>query len=144
MTRTGRLQPVIEHNDKKEQRALLEVSRSLGVLEMEQGRLDQLKDYRLEYLQDKQQDAGLFTPLQLQEYNRFLQQLEQTIARQQEVVTLREQELEQKRRSWQATRIDSRVMHKVVEKLEQQESIEQERKEQKVQDEFAQRKNPRR
>ena len=143
MTRTRRLRPVVQHTDKKEQQALREVAQSQGLLDMELNRLEQLKDYKLDYLQKKKYDIGVFTPIQLQEFNRFMQQLDQTIERQMDVVALRERELEDKRRQWSITRIDSKKMHKVVEKLEHQENVEQLRKEQKVMDEFAQRKNNR-
>lgn len=140
MTRAQRLHPVVEHTDKKEQRALQEVAMSQNLLDTEIARQAQLQDYKLEYLQKKKYDIGVFTPHELQEFNRFMQQLDQTIERQIEVVALRRQELEQKREIWNAMRVDSKKMHKVVEKLRQQESAEQARKEQKALDEFAQRK----
>jgi flagellar FliJ protein len=144
MTRSQRLHPVVQHTDKKEQRALQEVAVSQNLLEIEQARQVQLQNYKLEYLEKKKYDIGVFTPHELQEFNRFLQQLDQTIERQMEVVELRQQELSQKRQLWNAMRIDSKKMHKVVEKLQQQEFVEQERKEQKALDEFAQRKFNRR
>ncbi|MBT8435328.1 MAG: flagellar export protein FliJ [Gammaproteobacteria bacterium] len=144
MTRSQRLHPVVEHTDKKEQRALQEVAVSQNLVNTEQARLVQLQNYKLEYLEKKKYDIGVFTPHELQEFNRFLQQLDQTIERQMEVVELRQQELTQKRKLWNAMRIDSKKMHKVVEKLQQQEFAEQERKEQKALDEFAQRKFNRR
>ena len=104
-----------------------------------QGRLKQLQDYKIEYLQKKKYDIGVFTPLELQEFNRFMQQLDQTIERQMELVDLRLLELENKSQLWTATRIDSKKMHKVVDRLRQQEILEQERKEQKALDEFSQR-----
>jgi flagellar FliJ protein len=144
MTRSQRLHPVVQHTDKKEQRALQEVAVSQNLLEIEQARQVQLQNYKLEYLEKKKYDIGVFTPHELQEFNRFLQQLDQTIERQMEVVELRQQELSQKRQLWNAMRIDSKKMHKVVEKLQRQEFVEQERKEQKELDEFAQRKFNRR
>ena len=144
MTRSQRLHPVIQHTDKKEQRALQEVAVSQNLFEIEQARQVQLQNYKLEYLEKKKYDIGVFTPHELQEFNRFLQQLDQTIERQMEVVELRQQELSQKRQLWNAMRIDSKKMHKVVEKLQKQEFVEQERKEQKELDEFAQRKFNRR
>jgi len=141
MTRTQRLGPVVQHTDKKQQRALQEFAQSRAVLDDEQTRLTQLQDYKLDYLHKKKYDIGVFTPIELQEFNRFMQQLDQTIERQVEVIALRQQELEHKRQLWTATRIDSKKMHKVVEKMQQQEFVEQERKEQKALDEFTQRNN---
>lgn len=144
MTRTERLQPVVEHTDKKKQQALREMARCQKELDGELALLRQLQDYKREYLQRGEPDAELFTPLQLQEFNRFLQQLETTIAGQQQIVERSRREFERKQEAWLATRVDSKMMHKVVDKLERQQSVDQERKEQKVQDEFAQRGNPRR
>ena len=107
------------------------------MLEIEKKRLLQLQDYKLEYLEKKKYDIGVFTPVELQEFNRFMQQLDATIERQMDVVALRERELEQKREQWNLKRIDSKKMHKVVEKLERQEVVELERSEQKALDEFA-------
>ncbi len=139
MTRTRRLNQVVQHTDKKEQQALQQVALSRGALEVEQQRLARLHEYRLEYQQKKGLDRGLFTPVELQDYNRFLEQLDQTILRQAELVELRQRELEQKRQLWTLTRIDSKKMHKLVDKLQHQEVVERERKEQKALDEFAQR-----
>ena len=144
MTRTRRLRPVVQHTDKKEQQALQQVAQSQGILEIEQARQAQLQDYKLDYLQKKKHDMGVFTPLELQEFNRFMQQLDATIERQMDVVQLRQREVEQKREVWNASRIDSKVMHKVVEKLQKQEFVEQERREQKELDEFTQRNKSRR
>ncbi len=139
MTRAQRLNPVVQHTDKKEREALQQVAASQGVLEIEKKRLLQLQDYKIEYLEKKKYDIGVFTPVQLQEFNRFMQQLDNTILRQMDLVGLRERELEQKRAAWKLKRIDSKKMHKVVEKLEREAVVELERKEQKVLDEFAQR-----
>ena len=143
MTRTQRLQPVVRHTNKKERQALQQVAQSQAELEIEKGRLAQLQDYKIEYLQKKKYDIGVFTPHELQQFNRFMQQLDQTIERQMDLVDLRQQELEEKRKLWTATRIDSKKMHKVVEKLQKQETLELERKEQKALDEFAQRQSKR-
>lgn len=141
MTRTQRLRPVVHHTDKKEREALQQVAAGQGVLDIEKNRLVQLQDYKLEYLQKKKYEIGVFTSLELQEFNRFMQQLDLTIERQMDLVGLRERELDQKRQQWNLTRIDSKKMHKVVEKLQRQEVVESERREQKVLDEFAQRNN---
>lgn len=143
MTRTQRLRPVVQHTDKKERQALQEVAQSQAELEIEKGRLVQLQDYKIEYLQKKKYDIGVFTPLELQEFNRFMHQLDQTIERQMDLVEIRQQALEQKRLLWTETRIDSKKMHKIVDKLKRQETVEQERREQKVLDEFAQRQSNR-
>ncbi len=143
MTRTERLKPVVKHTDSKEKQALQQVAQSQAELEIEQGRLTQLQDYKLEYLQKKKYDIGVFTPIELQEFNRFMQQLEETIERQMDLVKQRHRELERKRQLWTETRIDSKKMHRIVEKLQRQEFVDRERREQKMLDEFAQRRSNR-
>jgi flagellar FliJ protein len=140
MRRIKRLDPVVQHVDKKKDKALQAVAFSQGQVSTEKNRLDQLKIYRNDYLKNKGQLQQACSSLELQEYNRFLVQLDDTIKKQLDVIRLRETELDTKRRAWQITRVDSKVMHKVVENLEQHELLQQERMEQKSMDEFAQRK----
>lgn len=140
MTRTQRLQPVVRHADKKQQQALQAVAKSQAVFEAELGRLQQLNTYRQEY---QKNSSSLCSAYELQELQRFLSQLDDTIVKQQELVSIREMELEQIRQAWKLTRVDSKMMNKVVQNIEKQESIEEERKEQKVLDEFCQRITPR-
>lgn len=139
MTRTERLQPVVQFTDKKQQQALLEVAHCQRMLELEEKRLAQLKSYKREYLGKQQQDKTVCRAIELQEFHRFIEQLEQTINKQQELVDLRQREFDAKRNSWKATRVDSKVMHKVVENLQQQEVVAEAREEQKSLDEFSQR-----
>ena len=141
MTRARRLQPLVQHTDDKEQRALREFAASQGLLESERARLAQLEAYRLEYLEKRQRRTALYSPVELQEFNRFLQQLEQAIECQRDVIRQRERDLAGKRRSWYATRADSKAIHNVVDRLQRQDDYEQERSEQKALDEFSQRKN---
>lgn len=137
MTRIRRLQPVVEHTDQQEKRALQELAQSQAMYEIEQQRLQQLRDYKREYLERGETDGGICSPIQLQEFNRFLQQLDTTIERQLEIVELRQRELEQKRLSWRDRQIDAKVLHKAVERIRRQELREQDRSEQKTMDEFA-------
>ena len=141
MTRTERLQPVVRHTDQKEKKALQAMASSQGELELEKNKLGQLKSYKKEYLQNHTHDNRLYSPLELQEFNRFLEQLDQSIKQQAEVIELRKKELDHKRESWQSTHIDSRVMHKVVDNLQRQEQVLENRREQKQMDELSQIKN---
>lgn len=140
MRRIKRLDPVVKHVDKKQEKALQAVAFGQGQVSTEKNRLDQLMVYRKGYLENKGQVQQACSVIELQEYSRFLVQLDDTIKKQLEVIRLRETELDIKRRAWQTTRVDSNIMHKVVENLEQQDLLQQERKEQKSMDEFAQRK----
>ncbi len=138
MTRTERLDPVVQHVDKKQEAALKEVALSQSRMEVEKNKLQQLNAYHSEYLNRQQQSSC--SVMELQEYHRFLDQLNLTIKQQLEVIKRCELELEQKRKIWQETLVNSNAMHKAVENLQQQEDFLQQRIEQKALDEFSQRK----
>ncbi|MCP4492715.1 MAG: flagellar export protein FliJ [Gammaproteobacteria bacterium] len=135
MTRAERLDPIIQHIDKKQQVALKAVLISQSQVGEEENKLQQLNAYRSEYLNRQQQSSC--AAMELQEYHRFLEQLDLTIKQQLEVIKHREFELEQKRKIWQETRVNSKVMHKAVDNLQQQEDFVQQRIEQKALDEFS-------
>lgn len=140
MTRTERLDPVVQLADKKQQQALKELALSQTRVANEKARLAQLKAYRDEYLDTQDRTDISWPALELQEFNRFISQLDDTIKSQLDVISLREQELAAKRDNWQKTRVNSKAMHKVVENLNQQELVEEDRSEQKIMDELSQRK----
>ena len=140
MTRTERLQPVVKHTENKEKKALEAMALSQGELELEKTRLSQLKSYKQEYFQSHSQQNRVYSSLELQEFNRFLAQLDQSIDQQIKLIELRETELDYKRRSWQTTHMESKVMNKVVDNLQRQEQILESRREQKQMDELSQRK----
>lgn len=140
MTRTERLDSVVQHADKKEQEALKAVALSQGQVEAEKVKLRQLKSYRSEYLNKQSSTNISCSVMEIQEFNRFLAQLEDTIEKQIDVIRVRENELERKRKSWLESRVKSNVMHKVVENLQAEEEKQNNRNEQKSMDEFSQRK----
>ena len=141
MTRSERLNPVVSHTDKKELQALQAVAVSQNELEMEQVKIDQLKSYKTEYLNKQSTTGMVYSAIDLQEFNRFIGQLDQTIRQQAEIVELRRQALDSKRKIWQTNRINSKVIHKVVNNLHQSERLQADKTEQKVMDELSQRKS---
>ena len=136
--RTKKLQPVIRHVDKNEQEAMQAVAYSQKQLQLQQEILEKLHDYKQEYI-DKQGQPGQvsFNVLQLQEFNRFLLQLDETIHKQQQVVDLAAREVEIKRQKWQGHRSRSQAMHKVVDRMAALEQQQEQLTEQKFMDEIA-------
>lgn len=141
MTRTERLDPVVTHTDKKERQALQAVAASQRELDIELTKISQLKSYKAEYLNQHSTKNSIYSAIGLQEFNRFIDQLDQTIKQQSEIVEMRTQALNSKRNIWQATLINSKVMHKVVENLHKAELRQEDKIEQKVMDELSQRKS---
>ncbi len=139
MTRIQRLQPAVKHAGEKERSALQRVARSQAALELERQRLAQLRRYKVEYLERRGGVQAVVSPVELQDFHRFIEQLDRTIEGQLERVAQHERDVELKRRLWQASRLDSKKVQQVVENLEQEASREERRRDQKLQDEFAQR-----
>ena len=137
MSRSRRLQPVVRHVDDLEQRALREVARCQNELTVEQNRLQQLQQYRYEYQARRNNTGQTFSSFELVEYQRFLRQLDQTIEQQMLVLKQCEFTLNNKRDQWKETRVNSKLMHKVVDNLDLQERNRQEKLEQKELDEHS-------
>jgi flagellar FliJ protein len=140
MTRIERLDPIVSHTDKKQRLALQAVALSQSELEVEITKIGQLKSYKTEYLNKQAEKNKVYSAITLQEFIRFIDQLDQTIERQNEVIEMRRRTLDQKRLIWQSTRMNSKAMHKVVDNLHQAERVLEEKMEQKVMDELSQRK----
>jgi flagellar protein FliJ len=139
MTRIERLNPVVKHNDDLEQKALQNVADSQSLLVKEESQLEQLNSYRKDYQMQQSHSNNVCSVFELQEYNRFLAQLDNTIERQAAVVATRQRELEIKRKHWNSSRIDAAALHKVVEHLNKAEQQQMSKIEQKLLDEFSQR-----
>jgi flagellar export protein FliJ len=138
MTRTKKLQPVVQHVDQKEQNALQSVAASQRQLELQQTRLRQLRDYKNEYTdRHLKPQSIIYTAFQFQEYNRFLTQLDETIKRQEQVMQMAQREVEIKRQKWKLSRSRSEAMHKVVDRIQATEHQQAEKLEQKMMDEAA-------
>lgn len=137
MKRSRRLKPVVQHVDDLEQQALKEVAVCQNQLASEQQRLQQLQQYRYEYQARRDTANAVYSSIELVEYQRFLQQLDHTITQQQLVLKRCEVALNGKRELWKETRMNSRLMHKVVDNLNQQEVRHQEKLEQKEMDEHS-------
>ncbi len=137
MTRIRKLAPVVDHVEKLEQDALKAVAFSQQRLQQQQQRLDQLIAYREEYADRHSNGPVTYGAMQLREFQRFMAQLDQTIEQQREVVRLAEREVEFKRQKWKITRTRSDAMHKMIERISEQERKQLQQREQKAMDEHA-------
>jgi flagellar FliJ protein len=140
MTRIERLNPVVSHTEKKERQALQAMATCKNEHESELRKVEQLKSYKTEYMNKQSQENMTYSPFELQEFRRFIDQLDQTINQQGKIVEIRRKALDHQRKVWQAIRIKSKVIHKVVDNLKRAERLQEDRIEQKVMDELSQRK----
>ncbi len=138
MSRSRKLAPVVDHVEKNEQTALQSVAFSQQQLQQQLNRLNQLLEYKREYAERHNQGVAIsYTSVQLQEFNRFLHQLDETIKQQQQVVVMAEREVEIKRQKWKLTRSRSDAIHKVVDRIQLDEQKLEQKKEQRFMDEIA-------
>jgi flagellar FliJ protein len=137
MTRTRKLAPVVDHVEKLEQDALKAVAFSQQRLQQQQQRLEQLMAYREEYANRHAEGPVSYGAVQLREFQRFMAQLDETIEQQREVVRLAEREVEFKRQKWKLTRTRSDAMHKMLDRISEQERKQLQQQEQKAMDEHA-------
>lgn len=136
--RTRKLAPVVKHVEKHEQTALQAVAFSQKQLHVQQEILAKLQRYKQEYShRHLTPQAESYSSIQLQEFNRFLAQLDETISQQQVNVELAMRELEVKRSKWKSKRSRSDAMHKVVDRIEASEQQHIQKIEQKLMDECA-------
>ncbi len=138
MTRSKKLKPVVKHVDHNEQIDLKAVAFSQQQLQQQQLRLQQLIDYKNDYANQRSSSQPVsYSAVQLQEFNRFLSQLSDTISQQDKVVEMAQRELDIKREKWKISRSRSDAMHKVVDKIEASELKKADKIEQKYMDEVA-------
>ncbi len=136
--RSKRMQPVAQHAEQIEQdaiRVFVEAQRELADAEQQ---LQQLLDYRDEYSGQLNGRSGLVMK-QLHNFRDFVHKLDEAIKQAKLDVETRKQICEHRRQAWLKTRSRSQALNKVVEKYQQQELKQQDRREQKEMDEHAQR-----
>lgn len=128
---------------KKEEQAAGVLGNAKTNLVSQQSRLDELhqfsKDYHAQLQKNGQQGM---TVSSMQMYRRFLGQLDQAIVQQQGTVVAAEDDCAQKKQQWQQTHTTTQIYDKTVERAVGHEQHEEQRKEQRAQDEHAQRNLP--
>lgn len=140
MTRSERLQPVqriTEAREKEKVRALGESQQQLQQLKVQ---LRELEQYRGDYQRQFEQagKAG-FSAQKMIQLQQFLSNIDQAITQQKQSIVNAEAMCEEKRQSWFNARNRTQALDKVAERYRQDEQQQQNRREQKENDEFAQR-----
>lgn len=141
MTRSQRLEVVAGYKNKQQQQCLQDMADSKKRWEQQKAQLQNLIDYQDEYHQRHGQTSqvGLST-LQLIEFRRFMDQLEQTIKQQGQIVKQAEREFQIKQQHWLKLKNNAKVVEHLVENIQQQEQEQENKLEQRLLDEFGLRK----
>ncbi|GBE11569.1 flagellar biosynthesis chaperone [bacterium BMS3Bbin12] len=140
MTRSKRMQPIARLAAEHERDAARELAASRRELEAHRGRLRELCGYRDEYAR-RFREAGVqgIDAAQLRDYRSFLTRLHEAIAEQDRLVMAAQRDWEAYTARWQGTRIRTKALDKVVERLRHDEDRREHRREQGESDEHAQR-----
>jgi len=140
MTRSKRMQPVQRVAQNREQGAVQKLGQSQQNLDAQRVRLEELCAYRDQYTRDFEQSSGSgLGATRIQDYRVFLNRLGEAIRQQEAVLEQCCCQHEQTRQQWVETRTHSQAIDKVVHRYRHDEQRQQDLREQKEQDERAQR-----
>jgi flagellar FliJ protein len=137
------MQPIARLAAERERNAARELAASRRELEAHRGRLRELCGYRDEYAR-RLRETGVrgIDAVQLCDYRSFLVRLHEAIAEQERLVMAAQRDWEAYTTHWQGTRIRTKALDKVVERLQHDEDRRERRREQGESDEHAQRRRP--
>jgi flagellar protein FliJ len=140
MARSDRMAPVVRVMEERQQVAARRLAECQQQIVAEEARLEEFRNYRIEYLANLQQRAS--SGMAAQQYvatQQFVVNIDQAIEQQAQQVALVRQRCQQLRQEWQQAHTRSRAVDKVVERLRTQEEQAAARREQREIDEFANR-----
>lgn len=130
-----RLQPVrqLKHQAERQQAKLL--AEAQQQLQIAQQQINELKTYYSEYLSSLSTHNENFRQAkELQVFHAFFVRLQQAIDKQQEVVRQREQAVMSRMDQWRQASASLKSIDELIATARRQEMIEQDKKEQKIQD----------
>ena len=140
MTKSQRLKPVSEIAASHERDAAKHMGEQQRLLDAHRQKLEDLIQYRSEY-SEKMLSAGSsgIGAGQMQDYSMFIRRLEEAIAFQRGQIDLAQRQLEVKQREWRAMHTRSEALDRVVTRYQVNENRERDRREQRENDDRAQR-----
>ncbi len=140
MKRSQRLEPVVRVAENREQQAARSLGDSQSALNQAQQRLNELKNYREEYIQRfHTTGAAGMSAVQMRDYRLFLSNLSRAIEQQAGLVEKAATVVEKQRQQWFSRRGKVKMLGNVVSRFQADEQRVVDRKEQLEQDERAQR-----
>lgn len=132
MNKSVKLQPIAKISQQQERNAARSHGDSIRQVEQQQQQLNELINYRNQYLNAFRSAGESGLPAsQMQDYRLFLSRLDDAIAQQQQQVMNGQQQCEIKQEKWMHKRSRSKMVNKVVEKRQLTEHREMEKREQR-------------
>lgn len=135
-TRSQKLKPIVALAVKATEDALIKVGQANAVWTQDKQQEDDLRSYKAEYLARlRQGDAMSMMAQKVLELRRFLAQLDQAIAAQQQQVAVSLRALQHQQQLWQQVRQKEQAMNNLVNRYQQEEQQVEAKREQQDNDE---------
>jgi len=132
MKSSKKLQPIANLAKQNERGAARDHGNVLRALQQQEDQLDELISYRNEYINTfNNAGANGISVIQYQDYSLFLHRLDDAIKQQQQIVNNSRANCDQSKSKWLDKRNHSKMVNKVVEKRQQNESKQQDKREQR-------------
>ena len=139
-SRAARLAPVVAMAERAEREAAVQLGHSQGLLKQAEVKLGDLERYRADYQQQWISEGSKGVSGQwLMTYQRFLSQLEVAIGQQQQSLHWHRANLEKVRAVWQQRHARLEGLRKLVQRYIDEARLAEDKREQKLLDELAQR-----
>jgi flagellar protein FliJ len=117
-------------------RGMAEAGRKVADLERQ---LQQLQNYRDEYVQNSAQSAGAIDAVKLQNYRSFLDRLGEALRQHLKSLDVARKEFDKRRAQWSEKRVEAETLNRVVDRFRKEEQHAANRHEQREGDEAAMR-----
>ncbi|HFE39403.1 MAG TPA: flagellar export protein FliJ [Gammaproteobacteria bacterium] len=135
MKQSKRLQPIHDYKQRQEDEAAKKLAKASQVLSQKKKSLADLESYRGEYEQQFLQNSSAgISAKRMKEFQTFMNNLSNVLDQQKAAMTSLQRDFEEKKRQWIAARNRTKALSKVQANYQQQEAIQEEKKQQKDQD----------
>lgn len=139
-SRAARLAPVVDMAERAEREAAVQLGRCQGLVSQAEVKLGELERYRSDYQQQWISEGQRGVSGQwLMNYQRFLSQLESAIGQQRQSVAWHRSNLDKVREAWQQRYARLEGLRKLVQRYQEEARMAEDKREQKLLDELAQR-----
>lgn len=139
-SRAARLAPVVEMAERAEREAAVQLGHCQGLVNQAEMKLGELEHYRSDYQQQWITEGQRGVSGQwLMNYQRFLSQLESAIGQQRQSVNWHRSNLDKVRDVWQQRYARLEGLRKLVQRYQEEARMAEDKREQKLLDELAQR-----
>lgn len=140
MNKSKRFQSVVKVAAARERQAATALGDAQSSLQSQLAKLEELKRYQDDYLQQFQRTGALGVEARrIEDYRAFLDKLRLAIEQQQSIVTEAKLAVEERKQQWFSSRSKQKTYDNVMERYQHEEQRQEERREQKDTDERAQR-----